>query len=224
MKHGFTGAKLCASDTTVQEVPIAYPTEVGHMKKIGEALLGIGKKLHSGLSKSAQEIFSRAKDIFTEIRLFTRGKKEKAKEKKKKLSIKMQKEVTALYELISTAISQLSSKSRKQYQEKIDLFGKMLKQIDQWIKTGIHPTGKIISTWHLTARAITRDKVAKATEFGRRWIVTRLQRGYAIGKQCIKIGAGSDALIAEEILANFVENTNGEIPKQFVFDRGEMGQ
>ena len=31
-KQGFTGAELCSSDTTVQEAPIAYPTEVGHMK------------------------------------------------------------------------------------------------------------------------------------------------------------------------------------------------
>jgi len=38
---GFTGSELCASDTTVQESPIAYPTEVGHMKNIAEKLLGI---------------------------------------------------------------------------------------------------------------------------------------------------------------------------------------
>lgn len=42
---GFTGAALCASDTTVQESPIAHPTEVGHMKKISEKLLGMGKSI-----------------------------------------------------------------------------------------------------------------------------------------------------------------------------------
>ena len=31
---GFTGSELCASDTTVQESPIAYPTEVGHTGRI----------------------------------------------------------------------------------------------------------------------------------------------------------------------------------------------
>ena len=31
VKVGFTGSALCSSDTTVQESPIAYPTEVGHI-------------------------------------------------------------------------------------------------------------------------------------------------------------------------------------------------
>ena len=41
---GFTGKGLCSSDTTVQESPIAYPTEVGHMRNIANKLVGIGKK------------------------------------------------------------------------------------------------------------------------------------------------------------------------------------
>ena len=49
---GFTDGSLCSSDTTVQEAPICYPTEVGHMKKIGEKLLGIGSKIKKGLSCS----------------------------------------------------------------------------------------------------------------------------------------------------------------------------
>jgi hypothetical protein len=45
---GFTGSDICSSDTTVQEAPIAHPTEVGHLKNIGEALLKIGKKIKKG--------------------------------------------------------------------------------------------------------------------------------------------------------------------------------
>jgi hypothetical protein len=48
---GFTGTELCAADTTVQEAPIAHPTEVGHMKKISEKLAGIGKFLGSVVKK-----------------------------------------------------------------------------------------------------------------------------------------------------------------------------
>ena len=42
MGAGFTGIEICAADTTVQESPIAYPTEVGHMKNIAEKILGFG--------------------------------------------------------------------------------------------------------------------------------------------------------------------------------------
>jgi len=58
MGAGFTGIEICAADTTVQESPIAYPTEVGHMKNIAEKILGFGKKL--GLKSLAG--LSRLKD------------------------------------------------------------------------------------------------------------------------------------------------------------------
>lgn len=48
MGAGFTGIEICAADTTVQESPIAYPTEVGHLKNIAEKILGFGKKLQLG--------------------------------------------------------------------------------------------------------------------------------------------------------------------------------
>ena len=43
---GFTGIEICAADTTVQESPIAYPTEVGHLKNIKDNILKFGKKLN----------------------------------------------------------------------------------------------------------------------------------------------------------------------------------
>jgi hypothetical protein len=221
-KQGFTGTKICSADTTVQEVPISYPTEVGHLKKIGEALLGIGKKIRKGVAEKAEDIVSKAKDIFTEIRLFTRGKKEEAKEKKKKLGKKMHKEISKLYKLITDQLSQMGEKSSDQYQEQIDLFGTMLEQIKQWMNTGFHPKGKIVSLWHQTARAITRDKAAKAVEFGIRWFVTRLEGGYVIGKQCKKIGADSDSKILEEVIPNFVDILGG-VPEMVVYDRGGDG-
>ena len=94
---GFTGSNLCSSDTTVQEAPIAYPTEVGHLKKIVDKLTGIGKKCKTVVKSTLETMASKAKDIFTEIRLFTRGKTEKAIEKKKKLGKKLQRIVKDIH-------------------------------------------------------------------------------------------------------------------------------
>jgi hypothetical protein len=54
MGAGFTGIEICAADTTVQESPIAYPTEVGHLKNITEKILKFGKDLKLQSAESLQ--------------------------------------------------------------------------------------------------------------------------------------------------------------------------
>jgi len=220
---GFTGSEICSSDTTVQEAPIAHPTEVGHLKNIGEKLLGLGTKIRVGLKTSLTKIYSKAMDFFTQIRLFHRGKTEKAVEEKKTLSERMHREITKMHNAVTQAISKRKDKAQKEYAEQLDLYSTILKQTKQWIKTGFHPKGKLISLWNLTARAITRNKVAHATEFGARWIITRLKNGYIIGKPCKKIGADADTQILEEVLENFLDFSGGEIPEMVVYDRGGDG-
>lgn len=149
VKAGFTGSALCSSDTTVQESPIAYPTEVGK-------------------------------------------------------------------------VSGLKGKSRDRYQEALDLYGLMLSQIRHWMKTGFHRPGKIVSLWEQQARAIVRNKAARAVEFGRRWIITRLQKGYIIGTACKKLGSDADTGILPEVLEHF-ERVMGEDPDMVVYDRGGDG-
>ena len=223
-KHGFTGGRLCSSDTTVQESPIAYPTEVGHLKNITEKLVGIGKKVKKGIAEQAENIGKKVKDIFTEIRLFTNGKKEKVIEKKKELTKKMHRQVVRLKNIVSITIGDMEEKSKAKYQEELELYNLMIEQIRQWIKTGYHPQGKLISLWNQAARAITRNKLSKKVEMGVRWFITRLESGYIIGEPCKKIGADADTKILEEVLPHFVENLNGEVPKIVVYDRGGDGK
>lgn len=216
---GFSGTELCASDTTVQESPIAYPTEVGHMKNISEKLLGIGKKIKSKVLKKMQALSQKAQDIFTEIRLFTNGKKEKVLQKKKDLSQKLHKTVKAMIALAKHNLSALPVKTREKILADISFYDHMLGQIKKWLDTGFHPKNKVLSLWERTARAISKGKIAKSAEFGRRWIVTRLLGGYVIGAPCQKLGADADTEIVDEVLMNFLDST-GEVPELFVFDRG----
>lgn len=220
---GFTGTGICSSDTTVQEAPIAYPTEVGHLKNITEKLFGIGKNLKKGLSEKLEKIKKDAMDIFTEIRLFTRGKKEKAQEKKKELGKKLQEKVKRMFNIVNKSLKDVRVKTQKKYNQEMELYETMIDQIKQWMDTGFHPQGKILSLWNTTARAINRGKAANAIEFGRRWIVTRLERGYVIGRPCQKLGSDSDANISEEVITQFLE-VFGEVPESFIYDRGGDGE
>lgn len=219
---GFTDGALCSSDTTVQEAPIAYPTEVGHMKNIADKLIGIGTKMHKGLSEKLKKLGEKVKRIFTEIRLFTRGKEAKAIERKKKLGRELQKTVAKMRRLVKGEMDRLGPAARAKYQDSMEQYRLMLSQIRQWLRTGFHPDGKIISLWLQDARAITRNKAGKLTEFGRRWIITRLTRGYIIGTVCKRLGSGSDAGLVPEILEHFKE-VMGEKPTKLVYDRGGDG-
>lgn len=219
---GFTGSGLCSSDTTAQESPIAYPTEVGHMRNIAGKLVGIGLKIKKKLSGKLGKLAKEVQHIFTKIRLFTRGREEKAVAQKKRLSQELQKTVSRMKRLVQEGVNGLKVRARDRYQEVLDFYGLMLSQIRYWMKTGFHKPGKIVSLWEKQARAIVRNKAAKAVEFGRRWIITRLEKGYIIGTPCQKLGGDADTSIMPEVLEHF-ERIMGELPKMAVYDRGGDG-
>jgi hypothetical protein len=222
VKEGFTGSSLCSSDTTVQESPIAYPTEVDHMRNIGNKLVGIGKRIRKGLSEKLEEMRTKVQKIFTKIRLFTRGKKQGALEKKKKLAEELRLTITRMQRFVRQEVEDMTEQSKERYEEELDYYKLMLKQIRHWMRTGFHKPGKYLSLWEKEARAIVRNKASKSVEFGRRWIVTRLLGGYTIGAPCKKLGSGADTIIIGEVLENFEKNL-GEMPDLIVYDRGGDG-
>lgn len=219
---GFTDGSLCSSDTTVQEAPITHPTEVGHMKKIAEKLVGIGSKIKTGVSAKLGQLASDAKKMFTKIRLFTRGDTEKATLQKKKLGKELQKTVAKMERLVREEVAKLQAASGEKYQDVLEFYRKMLSQIRYWHRTGFHRPGKFVSLWAQDARAITRNKAGKACEFGRRWIISRLKSGYVIGTVCKRLGSGSDSTLIPEVLEHF-ERMLGRLPRMMVFDRGGDG-
>ncbi len=223
VKEGFTGSALCSSDTTVQESPIAYPTEVDHMRNIGNKLVGIGRRIRKGVSEKIKGMSSKVQKIFTKIRLFTRGKKKAAIEQKKKLSKELQSTVSSMQRVLRKEVESMTERSKEQYVEVLDFYKLMLSQIRHWMRTGFHKPGKLVSLWEKDARAIVRNKASKSVEFGRRWIITKLAGGYIIGAPCQKLGSGSDTGILDEVLENFEKNL-GKAPDMVVYDRGGDGR
>lgn len=218
LENNFTKVTLCSSDTTVQEAPIAYPTEAGHLKRIAEKLFKMGTGMRRGMKSRLSELSKRAQKTFAQIRLFTRGKTDKALERKKRLMRRLHSTLRRMYFTVESEGATLSPRSRTKYDESLKLYRQMLLQIWQWMRTGFHPKGKVISLWNTEARAISRNKAGKSTEFGRRWIISRLLGGYILGKPCA-IGAGTDTAIVPEVINHF-SKTLGKIPSMFVYDRG----
>jgi len=218
LEKNFTDVELCSSDTTVQESPIEYPTEVGHMKKMAAKLVATARDLGKATAEKMTKLGEASQKIFTTIRLFARGKSQKAVEKKKKLSIKMHSKLRKMAHLMGSAIRDIKGKAKERYQEELKLYEDILGQIRKWLKTGFHPKDKILSLWEKTARAISKGKLSKPTEFGRRWVITNLKNGYTLGKP-LDLGADNDLKIAPEALQNFYEMTE-ELPKVFIYDRG----
>jgi len=192
------------------------------MRNIAQKLVGIGAKIKRKISRKLETLAREVQHTFTKIRLFTRGKEEKAVAQKKKLSQELQRTVSRMKRLVQEKVNGLKGKARNQYQEVLDFYGLMLSQIRYWMKTGFHRPGKILSLWETQARAITRNKAAKAVEFGRRWIITRLEKGYIIGTPCRKLGGDADTSIMPEVLEHF-ERVMGELPGVAVYDRGGDG-
>ena len=119
---GFTGSGWCAADTTVKESPIAYPTEVGHLKNISEKLLGIGRRMKTKATQQLSALHQKAKDVFTEIRLFTRGKADQALARKIALSNKLYKIVNAMIGATKANLSDLSRRGQTQASSEIEFY------------------------------------------------------------------------------------------------------
>ncbi|MDC0980254.1 hypothetical protein OAQ84_00815 [Bdellovibrionales bacterium] len=53
----------------------------------------------------------------------------------------------------------------------MNLAPRLQDQIDYWLRTGKVAQGKIISLWKWTPQAISKGKVGRTVEFGRKWII-----------------------------------------------------
>ena len=70
------------------------------------------------------------------------------------------------------------------YQEEIlrllDLGPQLLSQIAYWLKTGKVAQNKIVTLWKELPTCISKGKVGKPVEFGRKWIINCYKGGYVL--------------------------------------------
>ena len=74
----------------------------------------------------------------------------------------------------------LSSRYQKDVLKLLDLGPRLLEQITYWIRTGKVAQDKIISLWKMAPQAISKGKLSKPVEFGRKWVINCYEGGYML--------------------------------------------
>jgi hypothetical protein len=180
-EYGFTGPEDVDMDTTVQEAGITYPTEMkllDHLmkkaKRFHAKLKNAGKRGIGGIKKAASAFAHN----FTDYRFFQKTKEDKTKIIKR--CVKRAQEVLKAMEQVKSNVKSLSAGDQAGYQRLLELGPKLMKQILSWVKTGQVAANKIVSLWKEAPRAISKGKIGKKVEFGRKWIVNCYRGGYVL--------------------------------------------
>lgn len=183
-RFGLTEPDDVDMDTTIQDAGITHPTEMKLMNYLFKRLSSISGKLKevsgrgiAGMKRLSDEF----KKVMTHYRFFAKDMKTKTE---------LIKKAKALSEIGLEKLSQFMpggkafDKLHKRSQEEILRFNtlgpQLMEQIGYWLRTGKVAKDKIISLWKLEPKAISKGKIGKAVEFGRKWIVNCYRGGYVL--------------------------------------------
>jgi len=181
---GFTESTVLNMDTTVQEAGITHPTEMKLMNHLMNRCGALGEKLKdipghclTGIEKLKKKF----QDAMNHYRFFAKDKEQKSE------SIKAAKEIAiqALSKLQKLLPGTRVFRDMKiNYQQEVlrllDLGPRLMEQIEYWLKTGYVARDKIISLWKMIPQAVSKGKIGKEVEFGRKWIVNQYKNGYVL--------------------------------------------
>ncbi len=183
-EFGFTKGDDVDMDTTVQEAGITHPTEMklmGHLmkrlKKINDQLKRNGKRGLQGISRFVTEFGK----LSTHYRFFAKTKP--AKEKILRLAVNLsQQALSSLSDILpgTKSFDLLKRRSQEEVLRFLDLGPRLLEQILYWLNTGKVAQHKIVSLWKMIPTCISKGKIGKPVEFGRKWIVNCYQGGYVL--------------------------------------------
>ena len=220
-KFGFTEPDDVDMDTTVQGAGITYPTEMklmNHLVKRLVRLHGIIKEAGGRGIAGIRSIADQFKKCLTQYRFFSRDKQTKTD------LIRKAKELSgAGLQALTTFLPGQSTfeKLQRRYQEILryqTLGPELLDRIEYWLSTGKVAKDKIVSLWKLVPKAISKDKIGKPVEFGRKWIVNCYRRGYMLVMAHLNPKISDQHCVIESLsLHSTVFDT---MPRSYGTDRG----
>ena len=154
---------------------------MGHFMKRLMALHGRLKMACGKGITGAKSLSQQFKACLAEYRFFAKDKAEKTE---------VIRQAVALSSMGLTQIAKLLpgvsafDKLQGRYQEEIlrlsSLGPLLMEQIIHWLDTGKVAKDKIVSLWKLAPTAITKGKIGKNVEFGRKWIINCYRGGYLL--------------------------------------------
>jgi transposase, IS5 family len=218
-EFGFTSPEDVDMDTTVQEAGITHPTEmklIDYLMKKANRIHGKLKKVGRKGIRGIQKMSKTFAEVFTDYRFF--AKTTEAKTKAIKKSVGLGKKVLSEMAKIKNSMKALTSKEQLDYENILELGPKLMKQIMSWLETGNVATNKIISWWKTAPKAISKGKVGKKVEFGRKWIVNCYQGGYVLLLAPKKVKISDQHCVEPSLNMHFdMFNTS---PTSYATDRG----
>jgi hypothetical protein len=219
-KFGLTEPDDIDMDTTVQSAGITHPTEMKlmhHLMKRLTALHGTIKKVGGRGISGIRAMTHRFKKHLGRYRFFAKDKQTKTE------LIRKAKELSLMgLEALGSTSQKAFSKLKPRYQQEIlrlqSLGPKLMEQIEFWLSTGRVAKDKIVSLWKMVPKAISKDKIGRPVEFGRKWIVNCYRGGYML------VMAPTDPKISDQhcvIESLSLHNTVfNKMPRTFGTDRG----
>ncbi|MGH9914276.1 MAG: hypothetical protein ACRD63_03195 [Pyrinomonadaceae bacterium] len=188
VEFGFGDPSVLSSDTTVQEPQIGYPNEPGILRGVGQRVYRALKKMGRRGVEGVEAGLEQSKEIFRLVKhhhLFAKG----AEEKQEVLQQLVEKTVELKEECrqIVARVGKASHRVVRSGIEKLKQMGvfcaTLLPQILHWLQTGAVAAGKLLHAGVSGARAIVKNKAGKRVEFGFKWVIHRIGRGYIFGKR-----------------------------------------
>ena len=223
-RFGFVDEGVLSADTTAQELPIGYPNEPGILRgwaqRVGRTLIQLKKRGMQGLDSAIDQTQTVLRSV-KEHHLFTKGREEKREVLTRILTEvgELVAQTRPLVEGLETSADQVMQSARSRLVAMHEVIKPLMRQIVHWLTTGKVAANKIIHVGIPQARAIVRNKAGKKTEFGLRYLISRLGGGYVFGtliaanaderQMPLKALAGYRAIFGQEAT-----------PELMVYDRG----
>jgi hypothetical protein len=183
-KFGLTEPKDVDMDTTIQGAGITHPTEMKLMRHLMKRLSVLHRIIKGAGGRGIKGIKSLAdqfKSHLNHYRFFAKTKDSKTDLlwKAKALS---EKGLEALSQYLpgQKAFEKLKPRYQKEVLRLQALGAELMNQIGYWLSTGKVAPNKIVSLWKLIPKAISKGKIGKPVEFGRKWIVNCYRGGYVL--------------------------------------------
>lgn len=223
--QGFGDPTTLVADTTAQEAPMSYPTEVGLLASFFRSAKRLAS--HAGIAvgqalRDSRDAIARGEKQLRTYRFFAKSKEErlslttKAAAIAKQVSRKLRK---ALGDPAKSRVKGAGKAARKRLGQLTETMAKLLPQIEYWLENGWVAKNKIVNLSMPLLRSIPRGKVGKDVEFGIKWGVQRIGGGFVLGAADASRGNFNDQRHVREAISTHKE-LFGSVPISFAYDRG----
>jgi len=230
-RAGLLDPNIAIGDTTAQQAPMTYPTEVGLMsgflrmvgratKRAGKGLKQLGEQLRRSLAKGGQ--------LAAKYRFFSKTKAQRLDAGQKMLDVvrAVQRRLGKALEKTKRGASRIKgyAKVARQKLETVhDVMKKLAPQIQYWLDTGRVARKKLVNLLMPEVCSIPRGKVGKDVEFGLKWGFTRMGGGFLVGSVNPERRNFNDTKHVVESV-NDCARLFGKPPESYAYDRGGHSQ